>query len=281
MALGDFQRINTNIAALNALQALKGIGRQLGISQLRLASGKRINEAADDPAGLSIAGKLDVRARGLATALDSTGTFSNILSTAEGGAQKVNDILLNIRSLVLQAGSSTLGTDERNSIKTQTNDLSAEIDRLRNQTTFTGIKLIDGSFTGQQVQTGSVSTDSLLVSITQDFGTAALNLGAAGASIAVDTVSNASNSLALVDNALTSVRTAVQGLGSLQVRLRVVQDSLSVGITNTQAAQSRIVDADVAAEQVNAVRLQILEQLATAQLSQANSAPQQVLTLFR
>lgn len=281
MALGDFQRINTNIAALNALSALKSIGAQLGVTQLRLASGKRINEAADDPAGLAISGKLDQRARGLATALDSVGTFSNVLGTAEGGAQKVNDILLNIRSLVLQAASSTLGTDERNAIKTQTNDLSAEIDRLRGQITFNGLKLLDGTFTGQRVQTGSDGTDSLLVSITQDFSSTALGLGAAGASIAVDTVSNASSTLALVDSAVTSVRTAVQGMGSVQSRLRVVQDGISVGITNTLAAKARITDADVAAEQVNAVRLQILQQLATAELSQANTSPQQVLALFR
>lgn len=279
MAIGDLTRINTNIAAFNALNSLKNIGNQLGVSQLRLQSGKRINEAADDPAGFSIASKLTSRARGLATALDSVGTSTNLLSIAEGAAQSIHDNLLNMQDLIRQATSDNLGTSERNAIEQQIDDLSAEITRLRDATTFNGVKLIDGSFTGKRILTGSESTDTILTSITQDFSLA--SLGIQDGSLDVSTAALASTSLTYVDAALTSVRLEIQNIGSVSSRLRSISDNLSVAVTNTQAAKSRVLDADVAAEQVNAVRLQILQQLATAQLTQANSGPQQVLALFR
>jgi flagellin len=279
MAIGDLTRINTNIAAFNALNSLRSIGNQLGVSQLRLQTGKRINEAADDPSGFSIASKLTSRARGLATALDSVGTSANLLSIAEGAMQSIHDILLNMQDLIRQATSDNLGTDERTAIETQLDDLSNEITRLRDQTTFNGQALLQGTFTGKRVLTGSDATDTILVSINQDFSLA--SLGISDASLDVTTAALASTSLTLVDAALASVRLEIQNVGSLSSRLRSIQDNLGVAITNTRAAASRILDADVAAEQVNAVRLQILQQLATAQLAQANSAPQQVLALFR
>jgi len=279
MAIGDLTRINTNIAAFNALNSLKNIGNQLGVTQLRLQSGKRINEAADDPSGFSIVSKLTSRSRGLATALDSVGTSQNLLSIAEGAMQSIHDNLLNIQDLVRQTTSDNLGTSERTAIETQIDDLSAEIARLQGATTFNGQNLIDGSFTGKRVLTGSESTDTILVSITQNFSLA--SLGIIDASLDVSTTALASTSLTYVDAALTSVRLEIQNIGSLSSRLRSISDNLSVAVTNTKAAASRVQDADVAAEQVNAVRLQILQQLATAQLTQANSGPQQVLALFR
>jgi len=279
MAIGDLTRINTNIAAFNALNSLRTIGNQLGTSQLRLQTGKRINEAADDPAGFSISSKLTSRARGLATALDSVGTSMNLLSIAEGAAQSIHDNLLNIQDLVRQATSDNLGSSERSAIEQQIDDLSAEVTRLRDATTFNGVKLIDGTFTGKRILTGAEASDTILASISQDFSLA--SLGISDASLAVDTVANASLSLTYVDAALVSVRLEIQNIGSVSSRLRSISDNLAVAVTNTQAAKSRVMDADVAAEQVNAVRLQILQQLATAQLTQANSGPQQVLALFR
>lgn len=279
MAIGDLTRINTNIAAFNALNSLKNIGNQLGVTQLRLQSGKRINEAADDPSGFSIVSKLTSRARGLATALDSVGTSTNMLSIAEGAMQSIHDNLLNIQDLVRQTTSDNLGTSERTAIEQQIDDLSAEITRLRTATTFNGVNLIDGSFTGKRILTGSQASDTILASITQDFSLA--SLGIVDASLDVTTTALASTSLTYVDAALVSVRLEIQNIGSLSSRLRSISDNLSVAVTNTQAAASRVQDADVAAEQVNAVRLQILQQLATAQLTQANSGPQQVLALFR
>lgn len=279
MALGDSTRINTNLGAYQALRALQDIGAQLSATQRRLSTGKRINEAGDDPAGFSVAQKFDTRARGLATALDGVATFGNVLSVANGGIQNINDILLQIRDLVVQATSDNLGTDERNAIEQQTDDLSAEITRLRDQTTFAGQSLLNGSFVGRRVTTGSEAAEFILLSITQDFSLA--SLGIVDASIDVTTSALASATLVRVDSALSTVRTQNQTVGSVANRLLTVQDAISVAITNTTAAKARILDADVAAEQVNAVRLQILQQLATAQLAQSNLQPQSILALFQ
>ena len=277
MAIGDLTRINTNIAALNALNSLKTIGKELGVTQQRLQTTKRINEAADDPSGFSMVSKLNSRARGLATALDSVGTSQNMLAIAEGAATTIHDNLLTIQDLIRSATSDNLGTTERTAIKQQINDLSTEIDRLQSSTTFNGNKLIDGSFTGKRVLTGSEASDTILMSINQNFSMASLGLTL----VSVDTTANASLSLTLVDAGLASVRLEIQNMGSLGSRLRGVTDNLSIAVVNTKSAASRIQDADVASEQVNAVRLQIMQQLATAQLSAANSAPQQILALFR
>ncbi len=103
MAIGDSTRVNTNIAALNSLNALNSINRNLEISQLKLATGLRINEVADDPAGFTISRRLDARSRGLSVALDNVGTVKNVLSIAEGGLLNIQKILIVMKEKVLQA----------------------------------------------------------------------------------------------------------------------------------------------------------------------------------
>lgn len=279
MALGDFTRINTNLGALSALAALQDLSAQISISQNRLASGKRINSSSDDPAGFSIAQKFDVRARGLATALNSVGTFSNVLSIAQGAIGNINDLVLQIRDLAVQGASDTLGAEERAALEQQSDDLSAEITRLRDQTNFAGQNLLDGTFINKRVQTGSLGTENISMGITQNFSLA--SLGLADGSLDFSTSALASTTIGFIDGALASVRLATQNVGSLASRLVTTQDALSVALNNTIAAKSRIVDADVAAEQINVTRLQILQQLSTAQLAQANVAPQTILALFQ
>ncbi len=278
MAIGDPNRINSNITSLNALNSLSDVNRQLEVSQLRLATGKRINEAADDPSGYSIAHSFDQRARGLSVALASIQTAENALSICESGLNSINDILMNMRDLVLQGASDTLGSTERNAINTQITSLRAEIDRLASQSTsFNGSSLLDGTFTNKRFQTGDTALDYISFSISSNYNSTSIGL----ANVSVGDSSMASNSLASVNAAITVVSGQVQALGSTVQRLRLVENNLTVGITNTTAAKSRILDADVAQEQANSTRLQILRQLATAQLAQANVAPQSVLTLFR
>ena len=277
MAIGDPNRINSNIASLTALNALTDVNKQLEISQLRLATGKRINEAADDPSGYSIGKSFDQRARGLSVALSSVQTAENALSIGEGALNNINDILLNMRDLVVQASSDTLGTTERTAINNQLTSLRAEIDRTAQNTSFNGTSLLDGSFTSKRFQTGDTGSDNISFSISSNFNSTSIGL----ASVSVGDSTMACNSMASVNAAITIVTTQVQAIGSTVQRLRLVENNLSVGITNTTAAESRIMDADVAQEQANSTRLQILRQLATAQLAQANTAPQSVLSLFR
>jgi len=278
MAVQDAGRINTNLGALNALSSMKNVSKELSISQMRLQTGKRINSATDDPAGYAIVSKLNSRVKGLTTALDSVGTSANMFSISEGAAQTIVDNLTSIQDLARQANSGNLGSDERAAMALQIKDMTDEITRLQ-KTSFNGVNLLDGSFLAKQIITGSESTDTILVTLAQDFSLA--SLGVTVASLDISTTGAASVSVSRVDAALTSARIAVQTMGSISSRLSGIRDNLSTAITNSKAAVSRIEDADVAAEQVNVVRLQILQQLAMAQLSQANNGPQQVLQLFK
>lgn len=277
MAVGDANRINSNISALNSLNSLGDINKQLEVSQTRLSTGKRINQAADDPSGYSIATSFDQRARGLSVALDSVGTASNALSIAEGALNNINTILLNMRDLVIQGASDTLGSTERSAINSQLTALRAEVDRIASKSTFNGTSLLNGTFTNKRFQTGDAADDYISFSITSNFNSTSIGL----ANVSVDSSTTASNSLASLNAAITIVTTQVQGIGSTVQRLQLVENNLNVAEVNTTAAKSRILDADVAKEQVNSTRLQILRKLATAQLSQANSGPQNVLSLFQ
>jgi flagellin len=277
MAVGDANRIGTNLGALNGLNSLADINKRLEISQLRLATGKRINEAADDPSGYSIANSFDKRARGLSVALDSVGMAGNALSIAEGALNNINQILLDMKDLVVQASSDTLGSTERAAINNQLTALRSEINRIGDQTTFNGTKLLGGAFIDKRFQTGDTESDYISFSISASYDSTSLGLS----NVSVADSTSACNSMASVDAAITTVAGQVQSIGSVVQRMRLVENNLSVAITNTTAAKSRILDADVAREQVESTRLQILRQLATAQLAQANTAPQTVLSLFR
>ncbi len=279
MPVGDFSRINTNIQGLQTLQALKALNAQLGATQLRLATGRRITEVADDAAGFTIAKNFDARARGLSVAFDNVGQAKNLLSIGEGGLQNVSNILVTMREKVTQAASDTLGTNERNAIATQLSDLAAEIGNIVSETTFNGVKLLDGTYTGKVFQTGANATDSFSFGITQNAGAASLTVSSTD--LVVTTAANATASLAKVNTAIDTINVALQSIGSTVARLSVKESTLSIAITNTQAAQSRILDADVAREQLNATKFQILQQLATAQLAQANQSSQGLLALFR
>lgn len=290
MAIGDSTRINTNIAAFNALNALKGINRELEKSQLKLATGWRINQVADDPAGFVISKRLDARARGLAVAYDNVGTTKNVLSIAEGGMLNIQNILITMKEKVTQAASDTLGSAERNAIRTEINQLTQEINDIVDETTFNNIKLLDGTYIDKSFQTGEDTTNVLVYSIIQPTALAAgLGRGLEAADIMVDsgnvsslvfTAAGSSIALSNVDNAIEVVSDLLQDLGAKVSRLGVKESTLSIAITNTLATKGRIWDADIAREQLNSTKMQILQQTSTAQLAQANVAPQNVLALF-
>jgi len=279
MAIGDPTRINTNIAAFNALNALKTVNRNLEISQLRLATGRRINEVADDPAGFTISKRLEARSRGLSVALNNVGTAKNVLSIAEGGLLNISDILITIKEKVTQAASDTLGPSERNAIKNEIDQLVAEIDDIVGETTFNDIALINGTYSASY-QTGEGSTDTLAVALTQSASSTGLAITSAFLSSKVSNATDAASALISVDAAIETVSGVLQEVGAFSARLTTKESTLSIAITNTEATRSRILDADIAWEQLNATRFLILQQTATAQLAQANITPQNVLALF-
>ncbi len=277
MAFGDLSRIGGNIQAMQALNSLNKINQELGVRQLRLATGKRINSAEDDAAGFVISKTLQHRAGGLAVALGNVGDAKSMLAIAEGGLDSILDILETMKEKVTQAASGTLGSTERNAIDDELDGLTNEIDDIVDETTFNGISLL----TGKQltIQTGEATTDSLFMTISAaDHYSAAL--GVIDASIDTSSAANASTALSRVNSAITTVKNSIASIGSYQARLSTKETTLTNAITNTEASRSRIADADFAKEQLEALKLQIMQQTATSALAQANSAPQIVLSLF-
>lgn len=277
MANADLSRINANIGALNALNALRDVNGKLALHQLRLATGKRINSAGDDPVGMTFAKKLDSRARGLAVARDNIGDVQNLMSVAEGGIQSISEILVTMKEKVLQAANDTIGTSERAAVESQLDDLAAEIDQIVTSTTWGGVVLLDSSYTGKQFQVGEQATDTLSFSITQDHQASALSV--ADSDLDVSTSSAASTALSNINTAIDTLNTSLQSIGSVSSRMAIKEANISVAITNVTASYSRIYNADMAMEQLEATKYLVLQQTATAMLAQANLAPQSVLSL--
>jgi flagellin len=275
MATGDLNRIRTNIAALNALNALGQINTKLNVHNLRLSTGKRINSAADDPSGLTLANSLDLRARRLGAAINNIGDAQNVLAIAEGGLSNMNNTLSQMVEKIIQAASDTQGPSERNAILQELNQLAEEVDSIASQTQYNGVVLLTASML--TFQTGPDGVDTNVFAMTSSFHSAALGL----TGLTVATQALASLTLGSVTAAINSVKTALQAVGAIMQRMRVKEDNQSVAKLNVTAAASRIMDADLAAEQVEVAKLQILQQTALAQLAAANAAPQSILQLFR
>ena len=154
MAQVDVTRIASNVGALNALNSLQLINAKLAMHQQRLSTGKRINSAADDPAGLTIATKMMARSEGLKASIDNISDARNMLSVAEGGLSTMTDIMIAMRSKAEKAASDTLGTSERATIQTQLSSYAQQIQDLVDQTKWNGVKLLDNSTGAKVFQTG-------------------------------------------------------------------------------------------------------------------------------
>jgi flagellin len=279
MAYSSGSRINTNISAFNALNALNAVNREMGMHQLRLASGKRVNSSADDPSGYVISKKMEGRIRALGAAVDNVGDAQSVLAVAEGGYQTIADILVQIKEKQVRANNGAFGADELDAIAGEINKLMSEINDINDQTKFNGVKLFkktsgDSAYS-KTFQVGESSSDTLTVGFSATTGATAL-LGVAAGSVTSVNISSLT-----VDTALNTVNTELGSIGGQVNRLSTKEANLMTAITNTEAAKSRILDADIAKEQIAVVKLQILQQTATAQLAQANASPQVFLSLFR
>ena len=277
MAFGDLTRVNTNLQAMGSLRSLQQTNNQLGIRQLRLATGSRLNRAEDDSAGYTIAKKLEARIRGQAQALSNIGDAKSMLTVAEGNLNSIMDILQTMKEKTVQAANDTLGTAERTAIDTELDALSAEIDAIVNDATWNGSSVLSSAGASFTFHVNAESGDTFSVSIAS-VGATALSVNVAA--IDVSSASSAGTFLTKVDAAIGTVATRMSGLGDSQKRLTFKQENLTTSMNNYEAARSRIADADFAKEQMEIVKLQILQQTGTASLAQANAAPQSVLSLF-
>jgi len=265
MAYSSGSRINTPINAYNALNALNAVNQQLGVRQLRLATGKRINSVADDPSGYTIAKQMEARARVLGAVVNNIGDAKNMAGTGEQALQTVRDLLTTIKEKVSAANDPVA---DKNALANDVNQLTTEINDIITKTDFNGTQLFNSATFSQKFQVGANLTDSLDLTWSASFASITSQT-----SVSIGTLS--------VDTQVGTVETALQTMGSLISRMDAKESNLNVAITNTQAAESRIFDADIAKEQLEATKLQILQQTAVTQLAAANSSNQVFLTLFR
>ncbi len=278
MAQGDLTRIRSNIQGLTVLSALRSVNRELGVHQLRLATGKRINTAGDDPAGLTIATKLLNRNKILKQIYDNLGEAKNLLSVAEGALNQINDILTEMGVKIERAASDSIGSSERQAISQQLVQLISEMNSIAAETEFNGVKLLSGSntFTFQTNETTQTTYT------TQSYATASLNMTQMN-SLTGSSIINSVNYLTYISEVYAArdiVLTGLTGLGSIINRFSIKEDVIQITQINTEAAFSRVMDADLALEQLNMVKFQILQQSTTAMLAQSNMNGQAVLALL-
>ena len=279
-------RINTNIASLNAQKNLAKTQLSLNKSLDRLSSGLRITRAGDDAAGLAISESLRAQIRGLGQAQRNANDGISVIQTAEGALNEISNILIRLRELAVQAASDgSVGNAERSFLQNEFSSLQSEITRIANATRFGGRVLLDGTLSGSgsalTFQVG-IFNNSAVDRITLDIGDAtASGLQIEPADAAISTAASAQNALAKVDSALSAVSTVRGNLGAAQNRLQSTINNLASSIENLSAANSRIRDADIAAETAALTRAQVLQQAGIAVLAQANVSSQVALTLLQ
>jgi flagellin len=264
-------RIQTNVEAFNAHRRLVETNLKLSKSMERLASGYRINRAADDAAGLAISENLRAQIGGLAQAQRNANDAVSMVQVAEAALVEVHSMLQRVRELAVQYKNGSLSTADRDAIQSEVNQLASEVERIGSESEFNNIKVLNaagrvtfqvGAEDGQVI---SVST----ISLGQAIGTAAYSLTVGGA-----------NDISEIDAAITAVSSQRAQFGAVQNRLEHTLSNLATYEENIIAAESRIRDVDMAKEMTNFTKLQILQEAGVAMLAQANQNNQAVLSLL-
>lgn len=278
--------INTNIASLNAQRNMSSSQSALNTSLQRLSSGLRVNSARDDAAGLAIATRMTAQGRGMAVAIRNANDAISLAQTAEGALGTIQDHLLRMRDLAVQASNATNTTGDQQQLQTEFAQLQSEIGRIYQDTTFNGLNILDTNAGDQVFQVGANAGETVTitsVAISASDITAATDGTSAIISGSSATAGAASASIAItnIDSALSALSTQRSTYGAAQARFEGIVSILQVSRENQVAAASRIMDADYAQETASLTRAQILQQAGTAMLAQANALPNNVLTLLR
>ena len=277
--------VQHNMTAMNA-------NRQLGVttdlqskSAEKLSSGYRINRAGDDAAGLTISEKMRSQIRGLNKASDNAQDGVSLIQVAEGALAETHSILQRMNELATQAANDTNTTLDRNAIAAEINQLTSEIDRIASTTQFNTMNLLDGSFTDKNLQVGSLSGQNISVSImkmtSSGLGLTKMDGNKKVTNLKVSSFSSAGSSMRIIQKAIQSVSQMRSTLGALQNRLEHTIANLDNISENTQAAESRLRDTDMAEEMVQYSKNNILAQAGQSMLAQANQSTQGVLSLLQ
>ena len=272
--------INTNVASMAAQRSFMSSNAALETSFERLSSGKRINSAVDDAAGLAIGKDLESRVSGLNQAIRNTNDGISMVQIAESAMDEATTILQRMRDLAVQAANDSLTTTERGYLDSEASKLSTTLNAVLDQATFNGKDLIDtNANVTLTFQVGADNGDTLAVTI-DSLSAATLTVEASDITLGT-TVALASASIAKIDTALGVLYSDRAGLGAVQAQMESTARNLSNVAENTAAATGRVMDTDYAAETANLTKAQILQQAATSILAQANAQPQSVLALLQ
>lgn len=268
--------VQHNLTAMNANRQLGVTTGQQAKSSEKLSSGYKINRAADDAAGLSISEKMRSQIRGLNKASDNAQDGISLIQTAEGALNEAHSILQRMNELATQAANDTNTSSDRSAVQDELNALTSEIDRIASTTQFNTQNLLDGNFTGKNLQIGALEGQKISLTITT-MDAAALSID----TIKVSTFADAGSAMTKIQHAISSVSKQRSALGAVQNRLEHTVANLDNVSENTSSAESRIRDTDMAEEMVNYSKNNILAQAGQSMLAQANQSTQGVLSLLQ
>lgn len=272
--------INTNISALKAANASTQADKMLATAMERLSTGKRINGAKDDAAGLAIATSMTSQVRGMNQGIRNANDGIALAQTAEGALDEVSNMLQRVRELATQSASGTYqDATDRTYMQAEVDELTAQIDQVITNSEFNGVTLFDGTTATVTIQTGANAADTVDLAMA-DLSALAASGGAAG-SYDVSTLTAANALLTTLDTEIDTISASRATLGAGQNRLESVVTTLASNVANLSDARSRIMDTDYSAETTALAKAQILSQASTAMLSQANQSQQNVLSLLR
>jgi flagellin len=275
-------RIQNNIEAFNAHRNLTTTATSAAKSMERLSSGYRINRAADDAAGLAISEKMRGQIGGLGQAQRNAQDGVSLVQTGEGALNEVHSMLQRVRELKVQHDNQTLNDSDKAAIVGEVVALQSEIKDIQKNTSFNGIKLLDGTNASVSLQVGANSGETISVTTTNILSGAGMS-AVANMTSASGTGTGTFGGMSLddIDKAIGEVSDRRASFGAVQNRLEHRLNNLATYQENLTASESRIRDVDMAKEMVNFSKFQILQQAGTSMLAQANQAPQGVLSLLR
>ena len=268
--------VQHNLTAMNANRQLGITTGQQAKSAEKLSSGYKINRAGDDAAGLTISEKMRSQIKGLKKASTNAQDGISAIQAAEGALNETHSILQRMNELATQAANDTNTTSDRTAIKKELDALESEIDRIATTTQFNTQNLLDGTFTGKSLQVGALKDQAIKISIKS---MKAADLGANAQTVA--TFGEAGTAMKAYQDAISKVSTQRADLGALQNRLEHTIANLDNVAENTQSAESRIRDTDMASEMVEYSKNNILAQAGQSMLAQANQSTQGVLSLLQ
>jgi flagellin len=270
--------INSNISSLQAQQASTVNDRRLGRAMMELSTGKRINSASDDAAGLAIGNKLQLQVVTLGQAVRNAADGISMMQTADGAAQGITEMLQRMRELAVQAGNGVNGDTQRISLNDEYTGLRTQINQVTSQTQWNGMNIIGGAKATVAIQVGAAANDQVSVLFKNLW-----NSGVASGVSGTDILSQGSVGQVIngIDQAMISIDEFRSTLGAGMNRLEHATDNAVNIMTQTAASRSRVMDTDYAKSTAELARAQIIQQAGKAMLSQANQMPRMVLMLLR